>query len=147
MRPVVHSLRALLPLLWLLNGCSVQPPAPQAEIRGLIIQNLTRQTVLNARIRVIEKHQFVSCQNILPRQSCSTTFPARHPQGLPVEIVWQFSPDRIKRQVINVAGLEYLKSASALTAIIYLDDDSVAGEFQPCHLQGVCEPPRDWDLP
>ena len=102
--------------------------------------------MLHARIRVTSNHQFVSARIFCQGKAVRPHFRVANPQGLPIEILWQFSQDRIKRQVIKVEGLEHQPPGSLLTAVIYLDDEAAVGEFKPFEMRGL-RTPRQWELP
>jgi len=74
----------------LLFGCSSGPVdrTPPFQIEGMIIENQTLMWVSAARLLVPISGNFVSCGNISPKSSCSTTFPETGYTGNPVEITW-----------------------------------------------------------
>ena len=58
------------------------------QIEGLVIENQSTMFVTAVRLLVPATGNFVSCGNIPPGLSCSTTFPERNYVGNAVEITW-----------------------------------------------------------
>jgi hypothetical protein len=75
---------------FLLTGCASGPVEnkPRIQIRGMQIENQTQMWVSAVRLLVPVNGNFVSCGNIVPGTSCSTTFPETEYTGNPVEITW-----------------------------------------------------------
>ena len=71
-------------------ACATPVPnvATGLQIRGLVIENQTQMWVSAARLLVPATGRFVSCGNISPEASCSTTFPETDYTGNPVQITW-----------------------------------------------------------
>jgi len=59
------------------------------EIGGVRIANQMRQGVTDAQILVLQSGNFVSCGNIFPGTTCSTSFPDRVYEGGPLRITWK----------------------------------------------------------
>ncbi|KAA9131259.1 hypothetical protein F3N42_07985 [Marinihelvus fidelis] len=75
----------------LLAGCAAQGQVEEAGelyINGLTFENRARSYITAIRLVVPETGGFVSCGNIAPGNTCSTTFPHRVWQGLPIEVTW-----------------------------------------------------------
>lgn len=62
--------------------------AVPVQIKGLKIENQTDRPVTAVRLLVTATGGFVSCGNIAPQSSCSTTFPETAYSGNPVEVTW-----------------------------------------------------------
>jgi hypothetical protein len=122
-------------------GCSVSGTHHPAQVKGLVFQNLTDRTILTAKLSVIENHQFMSCSLILPGQKCSTTFPATDYEGNPVEVSWQLTPERTKRQIIVVQNQHNQHDGGLMMAIIDLGEQEASGYLQKYCRPGVCESP------
>ena len=74
----------------LLLGCSARPvdPVPLIQIEGLVFENQAQIWISAVRLLVPVTGNFVSCGNISPQATCSTTFPEVAYTGNPVEITW-----------------------------------------------------------
>jgi len=77
-----------------LHACSTSggqtPPAqgPALQISGVEIYNGLAYPVEDVVILVPASGEFVSCGNVLPDSSCSTSFPARDYRETPVQVSW-----------------------------------------------------------
>lgn len=102
MKQPVSVLRASLtvPLmavigLALLTACStgqVRKSAvggPSLQIGGVEIYNGLAYPIKDVVILVPATGEYVSCGNILPESSCSTSFPARDYRDTPVKVSWK----------------------------------------------------------
>jgi hypothetical protein len=78
----------------LLISCQAQPrpqesaAGPELQITGVEIYNGLPYSVQDVNILVPSSGDFVSCGQILPDSSCSTTFPARDYRESPVQVSW-----------------------------------------------------------
>jgi len=71
------------------NPAQERPGAdPHLQITGVEIYNGLPYSVRDVRILVPASGDFVSCGQILPDSSCSTTFPARDYRENPVQLNW-----------------------------------------------------------
>jgi hypothetical protein len=61
---------------------------PVLQIKGVEIYNGLAYPVKDVVILVPASGEFVSCGNILPESSCSTSFPARDYRETPVQVSW-----------------------------------------------------------
>ena len=73
-----------------LLACAATPvdSTPPVQIAGMVMENQTRMYVSAVRLLVPVTGNFVSCGNIPPGSTCSTTFPEAAYTGNPVEITW-----------------------------------------------------------
>ncbi len=78
-----------------LAGCAVRgehaktSPGPALQITGVEIHNSLVYPVQDVTILVPATGEYVSCGQIFPRTSCSTTFPARDYRENPVQLSWK----------------------------------------------------------
>ena len=92
----LFQIALLLVALAATSACSQSPgvarsPAksPGAAIGGLVIDNRSRDTLVDVRVVVIKTRQYVACGYIPPMGSCSTTFPLRRYQGNDIQVLWK----------------------------------------------------------
>lgn len=65
------------------------PSGPALQITGVEIHNNLVYPVQDVTILVPATGEYVSCGQIFPRTSCSTTFPARDYRENPVQLSWK----------------------------------------------------------
>lgn len=65
------------------------PSGPTLQIVGIEIYNALPFTVQDVTILVPLTGDYVSCGQILPDSSCSTTFPVRDYRDTPVQVSWK----------------------------------------------------------
>ncbi len=67
----------------------VRALGPALQINGVEIYNALSYSVQDVSILAPETGEFVSCGEILPASSCSTSFPARDYRENPVVVSWK----------------------------------------------------------
>ena len=72
-----------------LSACGGMPTSKSVTVAGLLFYNNSDTPIHNAKLSVTTTHGLVACGVILPRTTCSTTFPLRQYQGNPVVVSWE----------------------------------------------------------
>jgi len=92
---VLRRFLAIAGVLCLLSACgtpapkSEQPTGPLLQITGIEIHNALPYTVHDVTILVPDSGDYVSCGQILPDSSCSTSFPVRDYRETAVQLSWK----------------------------------------------------------
>jgi len=92
---MLKRLLSFVGILWLLVACGSPLPrmeqgsGPLLQITGIEIHNALPYTVHEVTILVPESGDYVSCGQILPDSSCSTTFPVRDYRETAVQLNWK----------------------------------------------------------
>jgi len=82
-------------ILFLATACATHPAAkqpaagPGLQIAGIEIHNALSSIVQDVTILVPASGEFVSCGQILPDSSCSTSFPVRDYRESAVQVSWK----------------------------------------------------------
>jgi hypothetical protein len=82
-------------ILLLVTACAARPAAnvpvsgPGVQIAGIEIHNALSAVVQDVTILVPATGEYVSCGQILPESSCSTTFPLRDYRESAVQVSWK----------------------------------------------------------
>jgi hypothetical protein len=97
----------VVPLLWMLLACTQQsqptgkptgqatgmptrePTGPLLQIVGIEIHNALPYTIQDVTILIPESGDFVSCGQVLPDSSCSTSFPVRDYRETAAQLNWK----------------------------------------------------------
>ncbi len=92
---VLRRLLIIVGVLWMLLACAPQSPkteqpaGPLLQITGIEIHNALPYTIQDVTILIPESGDYVSCGQVLPDSSCSTTFPVRDYRQTAVQLSWK----------------------------------------------------------
>lgn len=130
-------------VLCLLSACGApapkpeQPTGPLLLITGIEIHNALAYTVQDVTILVPVSGDYVSCGQILPDSSCSTSFPLRDYRETAVQLSWKeqgeshnIAPFILKAPTSAVQGqqayirVEVFAKGQAGAKLILLDDQT-----------------------
>lgn len=91
-------------------------------IDDIILRNATNGAIEDVQIKVEKVNKIFSCNYILPKTECSTSFPQRPYEGNKVTISWKQSGRTIQTRPLKLTLGDELKKGVPMKGIVVIRD-------------------------